>query len=663
MAASADLIHDARRYRAFIDGLRAVAILTVVGSHTGLPGFHGGFVGVDIFFVISGYLIINHILEDLGNNHFSLIDFATRRTYRILPAFLVVMLACLVLATTIFVQPEHKEFAKSFFLSSIMLANHHYLAHQGYFDTAAFTKPLLHMWSLAVEEQFYLVAPLTLLGVTAATVSMPPERRRKSWIAVASGLAIVSFIACVIFTYPQSRPNVSFYIMPTRGWEFILGGAAPALALAVRRFPPIFPKAMAMAGLALIAAAVLLFDEDTLYPSWLAAAPVAGAALIIVGGLVEPGNVAARLLATPPMVAIGLVSYSWYLWHWPLISFTRTLNFGAVSVVEEVGAAAVALILAALTYRFVERPTRAWRQKKRFAPGFVVATGVASCIAVANVGYLWTLHVAPLMQPQLTGLTLQKAPDGDYPPVAHHGILLGDSHAVVIEAPLEAFARRAGADVTLIGRAGCPPLGEVAVRNDDGRIASYCDPFFQSIAFQGAEFAIIVARWNFYLGLPPSDPYYRSSLLVDAQTKREGKDPYELLARGLVDTIAQAKRAGVARILVVAPLPEFPWDAPYCVMRAIRVGLDLCTVPRVKVDARRDKTTALLRQVLAPFDGVRLIDPIDIFCAPDLCRPNDGTELFFSDSSHLSPAGTEKFYKSYQRDFLWELTGAGAANQ
>jgi len=181
MGASIASIHEVRIYRPFIDGLRAVAILTVVGSHISLPGFSGGFVGVDIFFVISGYLIINQIAEDIENKRFNILDFATRRTFRILPAFLLVMVVCLALSTTIFMQAEPKDFAESFFLSAIMFANHHFLSHTGYFDMAAVTKPLLHMWSLAVEEQFYLLAPLTLLAMTATTAKMKPENRRRTW--------------------------------------------------------------------------------------------------------------------------------------------------------------------------------------------------------------------------------------------------------------------------------------------------------------------------------------------------------------------------------------------------------------------------------------------------------------------------------------------------
>ena len=357
MGASIASIHEVRIYRPFIDGLRAIAILTVVGSHIS----------------------------------------------RILPAFLLVMVVCLALSTTIFMQAEPKDFAESFFLSAIMFANHHFLSHTGYFDMAAVTKPLLHMWSLAVEEQFYLLAPLTLLAMTATTAKMKPENRRKTWIAVTFGLGIVSFVACVMFTYPSIRPNVSFYIMPTRGWEFILGGAVPAFATIVRRLPAIVNKCLAIAGAAAIVLAVVCFDADMLYPFYWAAVPVIGATLIITGGLVEPRNLVARALATRPMVWIGLVSYPWYLWHWPLISFVRTMNFGEQSFAEEIGAAALSLALAVLTYRFVELPVRRLRKNRKFRPAAVVALGTASCVLVASLGYLWSLRITPLMLPQLSG--------------------------------------------------------------------------------------------------------------------------------------------------------------------------------------------------------------------------------------------------------------------
>jgi len=486
---------------------------------------------------------------------------------------------------------------------------------------------------------------------------MKPENGRRAWIAITFVLGIVSFVACVMFTYPYTRPNVSFYIMPTRGWEFILGGAVPAFAALVRRLPSVINQGLAIAGAAAIVLAVFFFDADMLYPFYWAAVPVVGATLIIVGGLIEPGNAVARVLATGPMVWIGLVSYPWYLWHWPLISFVRTMNFGEQSFAEEMGAAALSLVLAVLTYRIVELPLRRFRKARKFRPASVVVLGTASCVVVASLGYLWSLRITPLMLPQLSGLGPPQIAGGGYPPASHRGVLMGDSHALVIEQSFKEYARQVGASLTSVFEVGCPPI-KAAVKDGRGRPAAQCDSFDPN-AFQGAEFAIITVRWNFYLGLPQSDPFHRSFRLVDDQAK---KDPYEILAAGLAATLSEAKRAGVRRILIIAPLPEFPWYSPACVVKAVRVGSDNCSILRAKVDARRERTMAVLRRVVAPFENVRLIDPINLFCTEAECRPNKGAELFFFDTSHLSPAGAERLYQGYERDFLWALTGDGAAN-
>jgi peptidoglycan/LPS O-acetylase OafA/YrhL len=657
MLPSIAALDEVRTYKPFIDGLRAIAILTVVASHVDFPGLGGGYVGVDIFFVISGYLIINQIIADIQAKRFSLFDFYARRAFRILPAFLLVMVTCLALATTVFVQFENKEFSESFFLSTIMVANHHFMAHQGYFDMAAFTKPFLHMWSLSVEEQFYLVTPLILLCVTAVSARVAPENIRKHWVAVTLGLGFLSFAACVVFTFPPPQSNVSFYIMPTRGWEFILGGMAPSLITWLRRWPAWISDCLAITGIAAIAFAVISYDADTLYPSYRAGLPALGAMFIIAGGLAKPRNSVARALSTWPMVRIGLVSYAWYLWHWPLISFIRSMNYGERDFAKEMGALAVSLVLAALTYRFIELPVRRWRSSHLFRSGVVVAIGTASCVLIASVGYLWALRIAPQFLPKLTGLDPIEITNRDYPAVTHRGILLGDSHAGVLGVSFQEYARRAGALLTVISSPGCPPLLRTAVINESGAPVSFCTSFYQRMSFAGAEFAIIAARWNFYLNLPPSDPFDRSYSLAAIGAASEPANNYDVMAMGLAAMIGEVKRSGVKRVVIVGPVPEFPWYVPHCVMRAIRVGTDGCLIARAAVEARRKRIMETLRRVIAGLEFVRLIDPIDLFCTATECRPHNGKDLFFSDTSHLSTAGAERLYKANEHDFLWALTG------
>ena len=198
---------------------------------------------------------------------------------------------------------------------------------------------------------------------------------------------------------------------------------------------------------------------------------------------------------------------------------------------------------------------------------------------------------------------------------------------------------------------------------DSGERASYCDPFYQQIKFDNSEFVIIAARWNYFLGLPPSDPYYRSALLVALDKTKATTSPYDVLKEGVEATIAEAKRSGVKRILIIGPPPEFPWDAPYCVMRSLRVGVDSCTIPRETVETRRRRTLQTIRQAIAGIDFVRLIDPIDLFCTSTICSPHDGRTLFFSDTNHLSTAGAERLYQKFGNEFQWALTDNDTSKQ
>jgi peptidoglycan/LPS O-acetylase OafA/YrhL len=645
-----------RTYRPFIDGLRAVAILTVVGSHLDLPGFTGGYIGVDIFFVISGYLIIGQIVEDIKKERFHLFDFFARRAFRILPAFLFVMVSCGLLATIVFVQPQTKEFASAFLYTAIMLSNHYLLAHQGYFDMAAFTKPLLHMWSLAVEEQFYIVAPLLLIGLSAATSTVRAGTRNMAWTGFALAIGALSFAGCVLFTYPTGSPNYGFYLMPLRGWEFILGGLVPAVGARFSKAPSWLIHSMALSGVGAVLVAVVFLDENTLYPSYWAALPALGAWCLIVAGLSDARNLVARALAMRPMVAIGLVSYSWYLWHWPLISFMRTLNFGQSTRVEELSVGVASLALAGLTYHYIEWPVRALRQRLAIEPFWLAAGGAVSCATIAVVGYAWSYQVAPHMLPQITGLQPIHYSEPTHPPISHNGLLLGDSHANPLKEPLQQFALREGANLRKIGHGGCLPLLLIRQRDNHDK----CDPVYNQIEFKNAEFVIFAVRWNYYLGLPPSDSIDRSDLLLARPSSNRLDNPYDVLERALDATVVEAMRNGVSRILLIAPVPEFPWYAPYCVMQSIRAHMDFCTIARKRVEDRRRRTMVVLQQVADRYKAIRIIDPIDLFCTRTECRPNDGRTLFFFDANHLSPAGIDYLKQAFRQQFIWVLTGSAS---
>ena len=650
-------VDDVRRYKPFIDGLRAVAILTVVCSHVGVPGLAGGYVGVDIFFVISGYLIIGQIEADVAAGRFSFLDFAARRALRILPAFLLVMITVLVLVSTVFLQFDYDDFSDSFLQSALMFSNHYFLSQQGYFDKAAFTRPLLHMWSLSVEEQFYLVAPLAIVTLYAATRRLSERAARRVRDVTAAVVALASFAACIVLTYGVSH-NVAFYVMPARGWEFILGGNAAAAAPLLRRCPGRVIDLAALAGVAAIAFAVVSFDAATYYPTFRAAFPVLGTTAIIACGIAAPGNIVARALSVPPMVAIGLVSYAWYLWHWPLLSFLRTSDFTDTDLRKALGAAALALMLAALTYRFVEWPIRAWRRSVRPRSLPVTASMIAACVLTGTVGFAWSRYEAPRLLPQVTGLKPIALPPIALPQVTQRGLLLGDSHAAALAFPLRDYARRAGAELTLKTQMGCPPLVGVDVISGFGERITACNRYFGNIDFAGADFVIVAARWNFYLSLPWSDPFYRPTDLA-AERADETAAPIALMRRGLTALIARIRQAGARRILLVGPVPEFPVDPPYCLVRALRLGTETCAIARGAVDARRAGAMAMLRDLAAEFAEVRVIDPIALFCTATACAPHSGRTLFYFDSSHMSPAGIDRFFHAFSSDFEWVFGAPG----
>jgi len=649
-------IDDVRRYKPFVDGLRAIAILTVVASHVGLPGLAGGYVGVDIFFVISGYLIIGQIEADVATGRFSFLDFAARRALRILPAFLLVMVTCLVLVSTVFLQFDYDEFSASFLQSALMLANHYFLGHQGYFDTDAVAKPLLHMWSLSVEEQFYLVAPLAIVTLYAATRGLSERAAQHTRDLVAAVAALASFVACIALTYGISH-NAAFYVMPTRGWEFILGGNAVAAVPLLHRYPARVTDFVALAGVAAIAYAVVSFDAATYYPTFRAAFPVLGTTAIIACGIAAPGNIVARALSTPPMVAIGLVSYSWYLWHWPLLSFLRTSDF--IGLRDALAAAALALVLAALTYRFVERPIRAWRRSARPRSLPVTATMISACVLIGVTGYAWSRYGLQHLLPQITDRAPLAALQGPLPPIARRGVILGDSHASVLTTPLAEHARRAGAELIAKNQPGCPPLLGVDIIIHSSEIDAACKKFLGSIDFAGVEFAIIAARWSVYLGPPQLESHMPAPELI-SQQPGDAEPPIALMRRGLTALLARARQAGVQRILLVVPPPQFPVHPPSCVVRAVRRGTDTCSIPRSAEaqDIHRAETIAVLRDVAGASAGVRVLDPIEAFCTASKCSPYSGLTLFYWDSNHVSPAGAERVFEEYRSDFEWAFGAA-----
>ncbi|MBB5751146.1 acyltransferase family protein [Prosthecomicrobium pneumaticum] len=330
-------------YRPEIDGLRAVAVVPVILFHAGLSTFSGGFVGVDVFFVISGYLITSIIVKDLEAGTFSLRDFYERRARRILPALFLVMVCCLPFAWIWMMPMDLWSFSASVVSVCLFVANFHFWSESGYFDTAVQFKPLVHMWSLAVEEQYYVIAPIALLLLWRF------GRGKTIWL-----IALTAALSLGLSEYAsRDFPEANFYMLPTRAWELMAGALC---SFVVIRQSGARDNLFSLLGLAALIVAVFCFDETVPFPSRYALLPVLGTCAIIL--FAQRGTLAWHVLSLRPLVGVGLISYSAYLWHQPLFAFARIRSLTEPRPALMLALAALSLALGYLSWRFVERPAR-----------------------------------------------------------------------------------------------------------------------------------------------------------------------------------------------------------------------------------------------------------------------------------------------------------------
>jgi peptidoglycan/LPS O-acetylase OafA/YrhL len=366
-------------YRPDIDGLRALAVLAIVAFHLGVSRISGGFVGVDIFYVISGFLIGSIVIRELQEGTFSIVHFYQRRLKRILPALVIVLLFTTIVAFFILFPPELYDYANSMIATALWTANLYFWATTNYFLVDKVT-PLLHCWSLGVEEQYYLFFPL----LTILIFRLRPTSFRTIFGVVAAGSLMLSV------SLTTSAPMANFYLLPTRAWELLLGVLTAITSIKQLDWRPL-REAMGGLGLALIIVPILWYTPGTQFPGLNALPPCFGTAAVIASGA-RGRNSASMLLSARPLVFFGLISYSLYLWHWPIIAFIlRDLPAVHLDRATKVAALVLILILAALTWQFVEKPFRASKKPAKFvflySTGAVTALSVIAVIVIASYGF------------------------------------------------------------------------------------------------------------------------------------------------------------------------------------------------------------------------------------------------------------------------------------
>ena len=632
-------------YRREIDGLRAVAVLPVILFHAGFPLFGGGFVGVDVFFVISGFLITGIIVEEMRHGRFSLLNFYERRARRILPALFLVMAASLPAAWMLLSPKDLQDFAQSLVAIGLFASNFLFWQESGYFDAEAELKPMLHTWSLAVEEQYYVIFPLMIL----VCWRLGPARL----FALLATLAAASL--ALSQWQVQTQPITAFFLLPSRAWQLLLGAmVAFAFAYRVSRADLvgrnlIAAEALGALGLAMILWPVFAYDDRTPFPGLNALAPSVGTALVL--AFSAPQTVVGRLLGLPAFVGVGLISYSAYLWHQPLFAFTRHATLGEVSPLVMAALSALALGLAWLSWRFVERPFRARGVVGRRAVLAFAMSGVAAFGAVGLVGHL--------RSDQITGIRL-----AGVDPALRESFRtkdqLVDSRSELLR-PFKAAADTPfGAD---------PATRRVLILGDSVANDLYGAAMINAALFDGVEFRRLplddlcmpqferVLRGDVSgprdtgdanrdcldeaLRLRDSAQFAEADVLVlSAFWRRRSTVTPHLGALRLAETLA-----GQGRRVKLVGLVEMK-DASSAAFVALREGMDARqangfawrTLRRAAIDPANEDARALAERL----PGVDYVDKLALFCDPvtESCLLfGDDGQLMFSDSHHISGPG------------------------
>ncbi len=630
-------------YRADVDTLRALSVMAVFLFHLDFEIVSGGFVGVDVFYVISGYVIFRSVLADADAGRFSLRAFWRRRVCRILPALALTVLACIGAGWWLMTPAEYAEFGNSALSAIFSLSNFYFNDRLQYFGDSAREVPLVHTWSLGVEEQFYLTAPLLVMLLV--------RRQAVGWLLpVLAAIAALSFAYNLFALYGLSDEQHAFYLPMSRFWEIAVGGCIACWERRRNRALP-FSQSLAWSGIVGVIAATVLIDTNTPFPGVAALLPVGAAALFLATGLPNAG-VGGRLFRAQPLVFLGRISYSTYLFHWPAITF-YTIATGEPLTPWVGGAILIGtLALAALSWRFVETPFR------REQPVLVVS---GASIAVAAVAFLLQLAdgVPARMSPEARSVLAAIAaapkahPDtcrtGDGLPSVARGticafggksgkrdyILWGDSHAGMYR---EALAR--GSDMTgvLATMPDCPAL--VGVYTSKRKNRSECEALQQAVLQlvkdQRIPTVVLAGRWA-NLASPERSPG-DGGLPKTIYDGEAGGRPVPFSA-ALLRTVQRLRATG-ARVVVVGPVPEVPYSVPSMMVRAAHLGHSLPDVSRPDFDRRQADVLAAL-SALTDIPEVVVVYPHRQLCSPLTCRASEGQHPLYRDDDHLSVYGSD----------------------
>ena len=645
------------KYRADIDGLRAVAVLPVVFYHFQIAPFTGGFVGVDVFFVISGYLITSLIHHEVLSGAFSPTRFYERRIRRILPALFLMLLVTTALAGSILFPQDLMHYARSLVATALFGSNFFFWSTVDYFDIVAERKPLLHTWSLAVEEQFYLIYPALFWLLRGAS--------QRTLVHIIGTIFLVSLGASIWAI--RFAPVSDFYLLPFRAWELMLGAM---LALTPIRSSGRTSTALAWSGSALLLFSVFAFSIDTPFPGEYALLPCIGAACVIYAG---PQTIVGRALSLRPVVFIGLISYSLYLWHWPLLIFARYVVLRDLVPWEKLALVLLSGMIATLSWAYVEKPFRTLGKiPSRFllplAAGGIGIFVVASIAGEVSRGFpqrfdraFRSLVEATVRMPDQCQTSHAVGPHRfcrlgvqDITPATF--VMWGDSHAGMVSPAVMDIVQRETLSGYTAGRGNCAPL--VGVTMISGATGKMCRDLNDETARIATEKSIrtvfLAAKWAAYAeGTHFSVDEGGPSVFLrdDSSNTSDRRQNIQVFSRGLERTVAPLVHAGKT-VIIVASVPEMKVSVPHALTRKHMFNLD--------TDIRLEFSDYLQRQihVFSEFDkmqkryGAKIIYPHQILCANGFCETmRDGVALY-SDSNHLTEFGAKLLRPLFEESWL-----------
>ncbi|MEW6681309.1 MAG: acyltransferase family protein [Nitrospirota bacterium] len=646
-------------YRADIDGLRAIAVLSVVGFHAFPDLVPGGFVGVDVFFIISGFLISSILFAGLAGDRFSFMEFYSRRIKRIFPALVLVLFATFVFGWFALLPDEYKPLGKHIAAGAGFVSNFALWSEAGYFDTSAATKPLLHLWSLGIEEQFYILWPLVLYLAWTS---------RLGFLSVTLLILAASF--AINLTTVDGDRVAAFYSPLCRFWELLLGSTLAYLASRRTVVPASTRNAQSMIGAAFLAVTLFAIDDKTAFPGWWALLPTIGAVLIIASG---PGAWINRaILSRPVLVWFGLISYPLYLWHWPLLSFKHIVKHGVPSVLSRISLIALSILLAWLTYRYLETNVRFRRQ------GTVTVALILLCGVLLGFGALtWRETIAPRHDDNRLKTILLALDDWDHPPKAFSALeyqgqtffirraagptvlFLGDStmeqygpriDQVISERPhlsKSAIFATAG---------GCPPIPHIGTPTH-----RHCQPRLEAaVALAlGNEIDTVVLGacwWCYFVQWIKPEDHSHEEYFFDQAGREEflkGGNGVDLALDSFL-RLLQLLASHEKRVVLVLNTPAGQTLHPKNLFNGSRFGQiryeETAGIARSDFERDygpiKDRLTAMARG-----SGATVIDPLDFLCSEGVCSAlmPDGTPMY-RDDTHLRA--------SYARNHVRFLDGS-----